>query len=234
MSLWTIDVALKFATNNYSGAYLHTREYGRKYNLFDPPTADTPSDPNWRTGSPYYTTLVMAEIISHTGSAVIDLDLGNSTSVSGVPTVGYAVYDSNATQRGKLVLINYDVQQTNQDQVYTIQPDLTHTVFIRYLLAPNVTERTNISWAGQTVGTNGTLGGQQYTESMECSKGCSVTVPGPGLAIVLFGSTSPDVFYGMDPKTAGIGGTNTSGTKKFSGMGVWVGLLGLGFVVAFL
>jgi hypothetical protein len=150
--------------------------------------------PNWKTGSPYYTTLVLAETISPTRSSVVDLNLENSTSVSGVPTVAYGIYDDAGKSRGKLVLINYDVQQTNQEQQFVIPSNLTGSISIRYLLSPSITETTNISWAGQTVRENGQLEGHQYSEVIACSQGCVVTLQGPGLALVLFDS-SPDKFY---------------------------------------
>jgi hypothetical protein len=222
MTLWTIDVALKFASNNYSGAYLHTREYGRKYNLFDPPATETYADPNWRTGSPYYTTLVIAETLSPTGSSVADLDLQYSTSVSGVPTVAYGIYDKAGKSRGKLVLINYDVQQSNQEQTFTLPSHLTDWVLVRYLLAPSVTETTNITWAGQSVVTNGQLGGQQYTEVVTCWNGCNITVPGPGLALVLFNATSPDSFYYESNSTVIVEGGSNAARTSFAEKSMWL------------
>lgn len=202
MSLWTTDVALKFASNNYSGTFLHTREYGVKYNLFDPPSINTSTEAGWRTGSPYYTELIIPEALSKTGSVVVDLNLENSSIVSGVNTTGYGVWDNGGKSRGKLVLINRD----DEEQVFVIPGDITDAVSLRYLLAPSVWEQTNISWAGQTVGKNGELEGDQDTEFIPCSSGCNVTVPGPGLALVLLDSTSPDSFYEGNSSIGGLSG----------------------------
>ena len=50
IALWSADYALQLAAVGYSGAYLHTRERGVTYNLFDPPDAPA-GGPGWRGGS---------------------------------------------------------------------------------------------------------------------------------------------------------------------------------------
>ncbi|EPQ53924.1 hypothetical protein GLOTRDRAFT_77790 [Gloeophyllum trabeum ATCC 11539] len=210
-SLWVIDAALKHAASNFSAVYLHTREYDVRYNLFDPPSAPqdlknlnissnaTSNRPGWRTGSPYYAELVLAETLSASGSVVVDLNLNASETVSGASVAAYGVYDDGGSARGKLVLFNF-ADDAGQNETFRIPGGLKSTAEVRYLLAPSVRERTDISWAGQTVGAVGDLQGEQVTAQVDCWDGCEVQVPGPGLAVVWVGddniwtgnSTLPD------------------------------------------
>ncbi|KAG6843816.1 hypothetical protein H0H93_016955, partial [Arthromyces matolae] len=79
-SLWAVDVGLKAASVNFTAVYLHTREYGVTYNLFDPPTPETSTSPDWVTGAVYYSALFLAEMTDPTGSVIVDLNLNNSNS----------------------------------------------------------------------------------------------------------------------------------------------------------
>ncbi|KII84333.1 glycoside hydrolase family 79 protein [Plicaturopsis crispa FD-325 SS-3] len=183
-AMWAIDAGLKSAASNFSAIYLHTREWNISYNLFDPPTADTSTSSGWRTGSPYYSALFLSEAFSKNGSVVADLNIDNSEYQAST-MAGYGIYDSNGTAytRSKLVLFNFD---DGTPQTFMIPSNVTFAVATRMLTAPNVLESTNISWAGQTVGAIGQLEGVQTTPVTRCRNGCNVTVPGPGVALVLF------------------------------------------------
>lgn len=248
-TLWAVDVALTAATLNFSAVYLHTREYGITYNLFDPPISNSsaviPSvndtlDSNWRTGSPYYATLVLAEAISNssTGSVVADLNLDNSINDQSASVAGYGIWDSG--KRGKLVLFNFANASSEEDggaqgseRTFTIPEGYASStdIQVRYLLGTNTTEHTNISWANQTVQQNGILQGTQYTQSIGCSKGCNVTVPGPGLALVLLSDSTDKFYVGNSTVTAsGVGDTDSSSSGKSSAglmKSVWTGGMGL-------
>ena len=131
--------------------------------------------------------LVIAEIMSSSTSVVVDLNLDNSLTSYNASVVGYAVYDGSELTKSKLVLINYDYPRTSEDdvtQTFVLPADLATTLGVRYLAASNITEQTAITWAGQTVGGNGDLQGEQTMVTVDCSNGCNVTVPGPGLAVV--------------------------------------------------
>jgi len=186
-ALWAIDVGLKAASMNYTAVYLHTREYGVQYNLFDPPTPEDSISSGWRTGSPYYSALFLTEVGDPTGSVIVDLDLQNSTTDQSATIAGYGVYTDAGRRRDRLVILNY-ASPTSADedaiQQFHIPVNLTHKVFCRILTAPDVTEKTNITWAGQTVGQNGDLEGEQQTSTIDCKAGCSINVPGPGAALV--------------------------------------------------
>ncbi|KAF5359203.1 hypothetical protein D9756_002888 [Leucocoprinus leucothites] len=186
-ALWAIDAGLKAAAMNYSAVYLHTREYGVEYNLFDPPTPDTSTLPGWRTGSTYYSALFLAEIGDSSGSVVVDLNLQNSTENQHSTVAGYGIYGNGGETRSHLVFFNYaSPSSAGEDttQQFRIPANLSNHVDYRILTAPDVTERTDIKWAGQTVGPNGDLEGDQQTVSFDCDDGCLIDIPGPGAAIV--------------------------------------------------
>jgi hypothetical protein len=200
-SLWAVDSGLQFAASNMSGAYLHTREYQVRYNLFDPPTPETSVLPGWRTGSPYYAALFLAETFMAEGNVVIDLDLDNSTLNPESTVAAYGLYDPSSTALRRLVLINYNRSQT---QSFSISAGVSSSIGIRVLNAPTVEERVDIQWAGQTVGPNGDLQGTQTTQYIDCVNGCDVRVPGPGAALVLLDETpDSDGFFKGNSTIAG-------------------------------
>jgi len=176
---------------NFSAVYLHTREYGVQYNLFDPPTPENSMSSGWRTGSPYYSALFLTEVGDPTGSVIVDLDLQNSTTNQSATIAAYGVYTDAGRTRDRLVILNYaSPTSTGEDanRQFYISENLTHNVSYRVLTAPDVTERTNITWAGQTVGQDGNLEGDQETSTIDCKAGCSIDVPGPGAALVWLSS----------------------------------------------
>jgi len=191
-TLWAVDVALKSAELGYSASYLHTREIGITYNLFEPASEYSVAGSDWRTGSPYYTTLVVAESMSNLSSVIVDLNAGNSSTNPRATVAAYGIYDGPTRYRSKLLLLNFNypknstVKPEDTAQTFVLPPSLAERVAIRYLQAPNITEQTNISWAGQTVQANGELqpSGGQVTQELPCHNGCEIEVPGPGLALV--------------------------------------------------
>lgn len=85
------------------------------------------------------------------------------------------------------------------------------SVLVKYLVAPSTASHYNISWAGQTVGSNtsfssdGTLSGTIQTTTIPCSNGvCNVQVPAPGIALV---GLTPQATSAM----AAAGATSTGG-----------------------
>lgn len=200
MSLWGVDVGLKAAAMNYSAVFLHTREFEIQYNLFDPPTPTTGTEPGWRTGSPYYAALFLSEITDAEGSVVVELDLNSNRTGVADNFAAYGIYDQAGKTRGKLAFINF----SNDTQQFNIPADVADTIEYRLLQAPSVWERTNISWAGQTIHNNGDLEGEQQTVEMNCERGCRLQIPGPSAALVVLGSGSGKLFQG-NSTIAGIG-----------------------------
>ncbi|TEB31649.1 hypothetical protein FA13DRAFT_1732511 [Coprinellus micaceus] len=182
MSMWAVDVGLKAAATGYSAVYLHTREHGIQYNLFDPVTPETSLDFGWRTGSPYYAALFLAEVTSPEGNIVVDLDINNSTTDADAKVAGYALYSASDRTQEKLVFFNWDESDI---QPFRIAANVTDKVEVRLLTAPSLVETKEITWAGQTIGDHGNLEGEQKTTEIFCQDGCIVNVPGPGAALVI-------------------------------------------------
>ncbi|KIJ09429.1 glycoside hydrolase family 79 protein [Paxillus involutus ATCC 200175] len=229
-TLWAVDAALNFASAGLSGAYLHTREYQVLYNLFDPPTPSTSTESGWHTGSPYYSALFLSETFIPGGSIVVDINLNNSINDPASTVAGYAIYNANGTACERLVLINYGL--TGQLRNFTLPQNVTPSIGFRILVAPSVEEKTDISWAGQTIGQNGDLEGTQTTGWVECGDGCTVGVPGPGAALILFGDyANATGFFVGNSTIAGLNGyapspTGTSGAED-DGRGVWWRVVGV-------
>lgn len=225
-------MALKAAEVNYSSVCLHTREFGITYNLFDPPTVSTGVQPNWRTGATYYPMLVLAELLSNETSVVVDLNPLNSRTNTSATVAAYGIYDGPARARGKLVLLNFDYPRAargegapDSAQRFVLPAGLADAVGVRLLAAPNVSERTDIAWAGQTVQANGELAPEgQVTQMVACAGGCEIDVPGPGLAVVWLNPETPGgaMFVGsstLDPLPAEKddgGGNPGNGTSRTS------------------
>ncbi|KAF8955688.1 hypothetical protein BDZ97DRAFT_1856283 [Flammula alnicola] len=208
MSLWAIDVGLKAASMNYSAVFLHTREHGIQYNLFDPPSPEKSTEPGWRTGSTYYAAIFLSEVTYPSGSVIVDVNLNNSNTSPNATVAGYGIYDYSNTTRGKLALINF----ANAVQVFSLPSGLAQTVQYKVLTAPDVYERTNISWAGQTIGANGDLQGDECLVEMNCENGCQLMLPGPAAALVAIDS---GVLFSGNSTIASIG-SYLSGTTAIT------------------
>ncbi|XP_006458891.1 hypothetical protein AGABI2DRAFT_177042 [Agaricus bisporus var. bisporus H97] len=212
--LWAIDTGLKATTMNYSAVYLHTREHGVQYNLFDPPTPETSTEPGWITGSPYYSALFLSEVADPSGSIVVDLNVNKSNTNQFATVAGYGIYDGSGQNRSGLVLINYASPTQEGDdktQQFSIPANVTDKISYRILTAPSVTEKTDITWAGQTVGVNGDLQGAQHTESLSCDEGCLIDVPGPGAVLAVFGKIGEQRLFTGNSTIAPLA-TDTSGS----------------------
>ncbi|KAF8897706.1 hypothetical protein BD779DRAFT_397048 [Infundibulicybe gibba] len=218
-SMWTADYALQMASVGYSAAYLHTRERGISYNLVAPPDGPDGNAGPWTTGPPYYALILVAEALkSNNGSIVIDLDVRNSTSDKAATVGGYAVHDANDRSIQQLVLFNYG--NTSSAAMEFAIPTTAFpsdskqsNVTVKYLTAASEHERTNISWGGETLADVGNGKLRQTSDTwakandvLDCAKGCSVTVPAPGIAVVFIA--------GVPNITTVPNSTTTSGIPK--------------------
>ncbi|KAJ2933149.1 hypothetical protein H1R20_g3964, partial [Candolleomyces eurysporus] len=222
MSLWAVDVGLKAASLEYEAVYLHTRELGIQYNLFDPPSAERSLEAGWRTGSPYYAALFLAELTSPNGNLVVDLNINNSTTNANATAAGYAVYSGADRTIEKFVFLNFN---ESDSQPFRIPANLTEKIEYRVLTAPSVRETKDIKWAGQTIGDLGNLEGDQETVSMFCQEGCVVDVPGPGAALVVLGD-SVTLFSGNSTLVGSLSVGEESGAGRVAGYSSWIGLAG--------
>lgn len=153
-------------------------------------------------------------------SQVLDLQTNENSDV----TPGYVIYENNQPQR--VVLINYMNDGGSGAAAYTAYlhiggveglPETSPaTVTVRYLAAPSVSEKQNITFAGQTMGaqfqSDGRIQGDVVTETVTCSTdtGCAIRVPAPGAALVFLSQTAQD--ESTDPNLA----TQTFPTTYYS------------------
>ncbi|KAI0677049.1 glycoside hydrolase family 79 protein [Trametes maxima] len=201
-SLWTADYSLQMAAVGYAGAYLHTRERGVTYNLFDPPAAVAGGPGAWTTNPSFYGMLPVAEALqSANGSRVVDLNIQNSKTDTKQTVAGYAIFDGSAPDVHSLVIFNF-ANASGATEDYTIDasyiPASGSEITVRYLAAPSINEKTNIAWGGKTyagvgdgVWVDASFPSSVPDKNVSCAGGCTVQIPGPGLAVVFLGGT-PD------------------------------------------
>ncbi|KAF9534711.1 glycoside hydrolase family 79 protein [Crepidotus variabilis] len=195
-SLWTIDYALQLAAVGYTAAYIHTREKGISYNVFAPPDGPSGASGPWTTNPPFYALMVVAEALqSKSGdSIVVDLNIGG-------PYSGYAVHDASDKTVQQLVFFNFanvsasaGLKQTFKISSNTFASSTSKKVTVKYLVGNSMLETKNIGWGGQTlagVGDAKMISSSQSwapaNKPVDCSNGCSIDVPAPGLAVVFAG-----------------------------------------------
>lgn len=200
-SLWTIDYALQLASVGYTAAYVHTRESGISYNIFAPPA--TPSGA-WTTNPPFYALMVVAEALqSKSGnSTVVDLNIGGSINNTNVAYSGYAVYDASDKTVQQLVFFNFAnvSASSGQNQTFkipssTFPSSTSKNVVVKYLVGNSMLDNVNIGWGGQTYAGVGNAKMVSISQpwapaniQVDCSGGCSINVPAPGVAVVFAGS----------------------------------------------
>lgn len=195
-TMWTVDYVLQMASVGYSAAYIHTREAGITYNVFDPPVNGS----DWTTLPAYYSLLPVAEALrGDNGTYVLDLNINNSTAANST-TAGYGVYNGTSGQLINVVLFNFADQGTEPAN-FTIPAlsngsgagsNATTLMLARYLVAPSVKEKTNISWGGKTIAgrTDGEMvdSGVAPDQEVDCKVSCAIQIPSPGIAVVWMNS----------------------------------------------
>lgn len=201
-TLWALDYGLQMAYSNFSGAMLHVGGQDVYYNPFTPPPTNESSYHQWTIGSIFYSTMVVAEAFGPSGNAqIVDLQANTDS----MYTPAYAIYENGAPVR--LVLVNY-ISDPSGASAYTTtisiggsaigQSNATPAqIQVKYLAAPSVSEKYNITWAGQTFGgtfqSDGRLTGSENVQTINCdqsSNTCQVTVPAPGAALVFLSSNA--------------------------------------------
>ncbi|KAJ7745668.1 glycoside hydrolase family 79 protein [Mycena metata] len=205
-ALWALDYGLQLAYSNFTGALLHIGGQGDYYNS-RPKVVDTAPPTNqsvyrdWTIGPIYYSALIVqvAEVFGKSNeSRIIDLQLNDEN----IFTPGYAIYDKGILSR--LALINYITDPSgSSDYTATFSFDDGQTpsqVEVKYLVAASVSSKNNITWAGQTFGSNfesdGRLNGILDVQTIPCdtsARTCSVRVPAPGFGLVFFNDFADQV-----------------------------------------
>ncbi|KAJ6545101.1 glycoside hydrolase family 79 protein [Mycena vulgaris] len=202
-ALWALDYGLQLAYSNFTTALLHVGGQGVYYNPFTPPPTNQSTFRSWSIGPIYYSVLAVAETFGTSNqSRIIDLQLNGGN----IYTPGYAIYDGGVLAR--LALFNFVTDPTGT-AAYTAtfaigggdtgQPNGTPAqVKVKYLLAPSVSTKDNITWAGQTFGaafeSDGRLTGTEQIETVTCKSDntCEIKVPAPGFALVFLADVSTD------------------------------------------
>ncbi|KAJ6512845.1 glycoside hydrolase family 79 protein [Mycena sanguinolenta] len=191
-ALWALDYGLQMAYSNFTGALLHVGGPSEYYNPFTPPTRNQSTYHSWTVGPVYYSALIVAEVFGKSNqSRIIDMQMNNGN----IYTPGYAIYDGGILSR--LALINYITDPSgNSDFTATFSFNgqnmpIPTQVKVKYLVAPSVGEKSNITWAGQTFGSafasDGRLTGTLDVQTIPCdttAQTCSIRVPAPGFALV--------------------------------------------------
>ncbi|KAI0830341.1 glycoside hydrolase superfamily [Trametes gibbosa] len=201
-ALWAVDYGLQMAYSNFTGALLHVGGQNVSYNPFTPPPTNLSVYDQWTVGPVFYSTLFMAEALGTTNtSRVADLAANGGNTL----TPAYAIYEGHTLAR--IVLINFMNEQggigsynvtlsVGGDEVN--EPNNTPTqVKVKYLIAPSVGEKDQITWANQTFGgrfqADGRLSGPEFVQTITCDQGantCQIPVPGPGAALVFLSNDS--------------------------------------------
>ncbi|KAG8892150.1 hypothetical protein FRC01_014320 [Tulasnella sp. 417] len=156
----------------------------------------------WTTGAIYYSTLVVAEAFGRSNaSQVVDLGLPSEFQP------GYAIYENGVPSR--LVFINFVTDPSGASDFNGVVSfnggTVPDHVAVRYLESPSVSDKFNIKWAGQTMGSaiftsDGRLTGDVETVFVPCDQtanNCIIPVKAPSVALVFLSDealqqSSPD------------------------------------------
>ncbi|KAL4062162.1 glycoside hydrolase family 79 protein [Scleroderma yunnanense] len=216
-AMWATDFALQMGAVGFWGAMLHVGGQGVYYNPFTPPPTNQSSFHQWTIGSVFYSSLFVAEALGSSGTArLVDLTNsltspsatnGNGPLATAMYTPVYAVYENDAPAR--LVVFNFITDQsgasTVQFQFGVSGGNIPQSVQVKYLLAPSVSEKHNITWAGQTFGStfesDGRLQGTPAITTISCStssNSCTIPLPAPCIALIFLTSSS---FSESNPST---------------------------------
>lgn len=214
ISMWMTDYALQMAYRNFTAALMHVGGQSTYYNPFTPPPSSVASNYQWTTGSVYYSALVVAEAFGSSNvSQVVDLNPNNGS----IYSPAYAIYENDAPTR--VVLFNYVSDgsgASNYNAVISVAGGSLPqgTVQVRYLQAPSVSEKYNITWAGQTMGnsfeSDGRLSGSEQTVTINCdttANTCTIPVYAPSIAIVFLTNAAAEASFPSSASTMTYGTT---------------------------
>ncbi|KAI0031066.1 hypothetical protein K488DRAFT_52875 [Vararia minispora EC-137] len=209
-ALWGIDWSMTLAYYNFSAALYHIGGQAAYYNAFTPPPTAQSAYYGWTVGPIYYSALVLAETMgSSNTSQVVEL-FQNSNSPY---TPGWAVYENGIPK--KVLMINYMTDSTGSSD-YTASVAIgggttgqtaatPSSVKVKILRAASVASKTNMTWAGQTLGdhftSDGRLTGDLSVQTIQCdttNNVCKVVVPAPGAALIFL---DDDSYTAVTPTT---------------------------------
>ncbi|RPD77290.1 hypothetical protein L226DRAFT_505448 [Lentinus tigrinus ALCF2SS1-7] len=208
-ALWAVDYGLQMAYSNFTGALLHVGGQNVSYNPFTAPPTNLSLFEKWTIGPIMYSTLFVAEALGTTNtSRVVDLFANSANEF----TPAYAIYEHDTLSR--IALINFMQEQSGAGaysatisvggEAFGESNSVPSQVKVKYLLAPSVSEKEQITWANQTFGgrfqVDGRLSGQEVIQTIKCDQSantCVIPVPAPGAALVF---VSNEAQASSDPK----------------------------------
>ncbi|KAI0643303.1 hypothetical protein C8Q79DRAFT_915544 [Trametes meyenii] len=195
-ALWAVDYGMQMANSNFTGALFHAGGQNVTYNPFTAAPTNETALHQWTVGPIFYSAIVVAEALGKTNtSRVKDLFPNDGNEY----TPAYSVYENGILAR--MVLINF-LNDPSGSHDYTTTITVGGAQFgeanavppqikVKYLLAPSVSEKDNITWAGQTLGgrfqVDGRLKGTESVQTVQCDQSansCQIRVPAPGVALV--------------------------------------------------
>ncbi|KAH9476803.1 Beta-glucuronidase [Psilocybe cubensis] len=205
-ALWALDYGLQLAYGNFTHALLHVGGQDTYYNPFTSPPTNQSSFNAWSVGAVYYSALIISEVFGKTNtSQIVDIrgNFGNTY------TPQYAIYERGVLS--KVALFNYVNDRSGaSDSLVTlnIPGGVPASVRVKYLLAPMITSRSNITWAGQTFGpqftVDGRIRGDLNVTTISCNTAantCIIPVPAPGFALVFLDSSAEALSLGQATET---------------------------------
>ncbi|PFH50110.1 glycoside hydrolase family 79 protein [Amanita thiersii Skay4041] len=198
-SLWALDYSLQMAYMGFSMAMFHVGGETVFYNPFTAPPTNQSTFHQWTVGPIYYSALVMAEVLGNSSQV---LDITNSSQLHD-STPAYVIYENGKPAR--MALINFATDRSRAHDInfaFAIggqngQPNTTPAqVKVKYLRADSVTQKENITWAGQTFGgifgSDGRPIGDEDVQTVQCqaNNNCAITLYAPSFALVFLNEDS--------------------------------------------
>ncbi|KAF8837650.1 hypothetical protein BDN67DRAFT_1071283 [Paxillus ammoniavirescens] len=212
-AMWAVDYGLQMGVGGFWSGMIHVGGQDVYYNPFTPPPTNQSSYHQWTVGAIFYSSIFIAEALGPTGTAQI-IDLTNSLASNGVAPVltstytpVYGIYENG--QMARLVAFNFVSDPSGASGaslVVGVQGASVGSVQVKYLQAPSVSEKYNITWAGQTFGDNtfasdGRLTGSVSIQTIPCdstSSTCTIPLPAPCIALVFL---TPSALAESNPST---------------------------------
>ncbi|KAF9233183.1 glycoside hydrolase family 79 protein [Melanogaster broomeanus] len=196
-AMWAVDYALQMGVSGFWGAMMHVSGQDVYYNV-TPPTNQS-SYHQWTT-----------ETLGSSRTAQL-VDMTNSLASNGVAPVStstytpvYAVYENG--QMARLVAFNFVSDSSGASAaslVVAVQGASVASVQVKYLQAPSVSDKYDITWAGQTFGgtfaSDGRPMGPLSIQTIACdttTSTCTIPLPAPCIALIFL---TPGAFSESNP-----------------------------------
>jgi hypothetical protein len=182
-AMWGIDYGLQLVFGNFSGPNLHLGGQNVLYNPFTPPSANHTGFHQWTVGPIYYAMLIVAEPVGKMGTAQA-VDLFPESLFQPI----YNIYENGKPT--KVLLFNYLNNNASSEHDYTFQlspegAQVPKEVKVKYLRAPFVTSKENITWEGQS---DGRIQGTLDVKKIACdttANNCAIPMPAPAMTLVV-------------------------------------------------